>query len=193
MKTAPFLLALWACLGLIPCAGYADEQREQSNGTRVLKPPRSGHKAPARSETSQTACEARGASAIGNCEKSSTGFGRIFFNRKGRDDSEPDSRQEPPSAAECGCAIAQQCAPSQPQSAQSFREPRISVRGIPARSMGGKCIGGLNKWISYDSHSPIARLLVSSRSQPFCCSARAAWWGQTSRSLRLRRSPITRP
>ena len=23
--------------------------------------------------------------------------------------------------------------------------------------MGGKCIGGRNKWISYDSHSPIAR------------------------------------
>lgn len=45
MKTAPFLLALWACLGLIPCAGYADEQREQSNEHPLLKPPRSGHKA----------------------------------------------------------------------------------------------------------------------------------------------------
>ena len=97
----------------------------QSNEHRALKASAVRPQSSGRSETSQTAPEAPGASAIGNCEKSSPGFGRIFSNRKGRGDSEPDSRKEPSSAAECGCAIAQQCAPSQPQSGSHFgiREP----------------------------------------------------------------------
>jgi hypothetical protein len=103
--------------------GWATRSEQRARGLKAsaVRPQSSGT-----SEASQTACEARSASAIGNCEKSSTGFGRIFFNRKGRDDSEPNSRQEPSSAAECGCTIAQQCAPSQPQSRGHFgnREPQ---------------------------------------------------------------------
>ena len=102
--------------------GWATRSEQRARGLKAsaVRPQSSDT-----SENSQTACEARGASAIGNCEKSSTGFSRIFFHRKGREDSEPNSRQEPPSAAECGCTIAQQCAPSQPQSRSYFgnREP----------------------------------------------------------------------
>ena len=124
MKTA-VIVVLFACVALIPGAGYADEQPRSEQRARGLKASAVRPQSSGSSETSQTACEARGASAIGNCEKSSTGFSRIFFNRKGRDDSEPNSRQEPSSAAECGCTIAQQCAPSQPQSGSHFgnREP----------------------------------------------------------------------
>jgi hypothetical protein len=39
------LIVLFACVVLIPGAGYADEKRDQSNEHPPLKPPRSGHKA----------------------------------------------------------------------------------------------------------------------------------------------------
>jgi len=44
MRTAPLLLALLACLALIPGAVYADEKRDQSNQQLLLKPAQSGHK-----------------------------------------------------------------------------------------------------------------------------------------------------
>jgi len=46
MRTARLRLALFACLALIPGAGYADEQR--SGGQVPLKPPQSAHKAAAK-------------------------------------------------------------------------------------------------------------------------------------------------
>jgi hypothetical protein len=44
MKTAG-IVVLFACVVLIPGAGYADGQRDQSSEHAALKPPRAGHKA----------------------------------------------------------------------------------------------------------------------------------------------------
>jgi hypothetical protein len=48
MKSARLQLALFACLALIPGAGYADEQR--IGGPVPSKPPQSGHKAAAKAK-----------------------------------------------------------------------------------------------------------------------------------------------
>jgi hypothetical protein len=115
MRTARLRLALFACLALIPGAGYADEQR--SRGQVPLKPPQSATKSQ-RKPTFQTTSEASAASALGDCDESSPAFKRAFSSRKKPGDPEPNS-VEKPSCPAAGCrsnsyAVAQQHATSQP-------------------------------------------------------------------------------
>ena len=77
---------------------------------------------------------------------------------------------------------AQQCAPSQSQSGRHWRirEPESQEYRRHRRETGASAAltnGFLMTLIRQ------SRILAASRSQPLCCSARAAWWGRTLRSL----------
>ena len=82
------------------------------------------------------------------CDESSPRFKRIFSYRKRPGDSEPNSGKAVLSGrrlpARNSCAIAQQCAPSQPQPGRHWRGREPEHEEYRRRSMGGKCIGGHN-------------------------------------------------
>jgi len=101
MKTAG-LIVLFACVVLIPGAGYADEKRDQGNEHPPLKPPPSGHKALAEVKRPKPLAKpaARLPSAIArNPRRGSAGSFSTIRGARIQNQIAGRSRPRPPSAA----------------------------------------------------------------------------------------------